>query len=162
VFYEALDLLKTSYMNIEYQWINNPSLNSIGRKRFLIFTGCLMLFIGSTFAIYGAWPILFFSLLQIAFIHSAFQSIAEHDNDYEKLTIHNSEVIIEIQRAGKLQQITWYLPWVKLLYQMSCTGRCELALCSKGQVIPIGKLINEEQRLLWLKELRSVFHVTTH
>lgn len=149
-------------MNVEYEWINHRSLNSMGRKSFLLFTSCLMILIGSVFALHGAWPILFFSLLQIAFIHSAFQSIAEHDNDYEKLTIANSEVVIEIRRGQKLQQLRWYLPWVKLICQTNCSGRCDLTLFSRGEMIPIGKLINEEQRLIWLEELRRVFHVTIH
>jgi uncharacterized membrane protein len=144
---------------IEYRWARNSSLTPDQRGRFLLLIAAGALSVGGVFALYGAWPILFFSLLEVALIQFAFRRIATHDSDYEQLVVNGSDVLVEIRCADRVQQFHWNLPWVQMICRADKRGRCELALRSHGWVVPVGKLLSDEQRFAWSKELQKQFIV---
>jgi uncharacterized membrane protein len=132
----------------------NVSLSRAGRRLFLglIFlnTGVLAV----AWAIAGAWPILPFAGLELGLLAYAFHYIGKFDGDFERLTIDGSLLRVETCERGVKTQMSFNRPWVRLVC-VEEGNRCRLALQYQGQEFRLGKLMNDEQRSAWGRELRK-------
>ncbi len=132
----------------------NVSLSRAGRRLFLglisLNTGVLAM----AWAIAGAWPVLPFAGLELGLLAYAFHYVGKFDGDFERLTIAGSSLTLEVCERGVTSQRTFNRPWVQLVCQEHGT-RCYLALQYQGHEYRLGKLMNDEQRSAWGRELRK-------
>ncbi len=132
----------------------NVSLSRAGRRLFLglIFmnTGVL----ATAWAMVGAWPILPFAGIELGLLAYAFHYVGKFDGDYERLTIDGSTVIVDIRERGLVHSHRFNRPWVRLVC-VEQGNRCRLGLQYQGHEYGLGKLMNDEQRFAWARELRK-------
>ena len=138
----------------------NVSLSRAGRRLFLglisLNTGVLAM----AWAIAGAWPVLPFAGLELGLLAYAFHYVGKFDGDFERLTIAGSSLTLEVCERGVTRQLSFNRPWVQLLCQERGT-RCYLALQYQGQEYRLGKLMNDEQRSAWGRELRKQIRIVS-
>jgi uncharacterized membrane protein len=134
----------------------NVSLSRAGRRIFfgLIFlnTGVLAV----AWAIAGAWPVLPFAGIELGLLAYAFHYVGKFDGDYERLTIDLSTVTVEVRERGAIRSHKFNRPWVRLVC-VEQSNRCRLRLQYQGHEYGLGRLMNDEQRSAWARELRKQF-----
>ncbi len=138
----------------------NVSLNRAGRRLFLglIFlnTGVLAV----AWAIAGAWPVLPFAGIELGLLAYAFHYVGMFDGDYERLTIDGSAVSVEVRERGLVRSHRFNRPWVRLVC-VEQGNRCRLGLQYQGREYGLGKLMNDEQRSVWGRELRKQIRIVS-
>jgi uncharacterized membrane protein len=138
----------------------NVSLSRAGRRLFLglIFlnTGILAI----AWAIAGAWPILPFAGLELGLLAYAFHYVGKFDGDFERLTIDGTTVTVETCERGVIRRHNFNRPWVRLVC-VEQGNRCHLGLQYRGHEFRLGKLMNDEQRSAWGRELRNQIRVVS-
>ncbi len=138
----------------------NVSLSRAGRRLFLglifVNTGVLAI----AWAIAGAWPVLPFAAIELGLLAYAFHYVGKFDGDYERLTIDGSTVIVEVCERGVLRQTSFNRPWVRLVC-VEHGSRCRLGLQYQGHEFGLGKLMNDEQRSAWGRELRKQIRIVS-
>ena len=130
----------------------NVSLSPAGRQLFLglIFLNTGMVAVAC--AIAGAWPVLPFAGIELGLLAYAFQYVGKFDRDYERLTIEGSTVTVEVCERGAVRSYRFNRPWVRLVC-VERGNRCRLSLQYQGHEYGLGKLMNDEQRSAWGREL---------
>jgi uncharacterized membrane protein len=138
----------------------NVSLSRAGR---LLFLG-LMFFNTGVLAIacaaVGAWPVLPFAGIELSLLAYAFYYIGKFDGDYERLTIDDAALILEVCERGLITRREFNRPWVKLIL-VEQSSRCRLGLQYHGHEYRLGKLMNDEQRSAWGRELRKQIRIVS-
>jgi uncharacterized membrane protein len=138
----------------------NVSLSRAGRRLFLglIFlnTGVLAI----AWAIAGAWPILPFAGLELGLLAYAFHYVGKFDGDFERLTIDGSLLSLETCERGVISRLSFNRPWVRLVC-VEQGNRCRLSLQYQVQEFRLGKLMNDEQRSAWGRELRKQIQIVS-
>lgn len=132
----------------------NVSLSRAGR---LLFLGLISLNTGvlaMAWAIVGAWPILPFAGIELGLLAYAFHYIGKFDGDFERLTIDGSRLTLETCERGVICRHIFNRPWVRLVCAEK-GNRCHLGLRYQGHEYTLGKLMNDEQRSAWWRELRK-------
>ncbi len=120
----------------------NNSLSSSGRL--LVFGFILTVSLGIAVAfslIFGAWPILPFAGTEMGVLYLAFRYIDRHSADYERVTIRDDSVAVEVREGREIKRFEMNRCWA----QVVCDGP-RLALRSHGREIEIGRHLCEEQR----------------
>jgi uncharacterized membrane protein len=130
----------------------NVSLSPAGRHLFLglIFLNTGMVAVAC--AIAGAWPVLPFAGIELGLLAYAFHYVGKFDRDYERLTIEGSTVTVEVCERGAVRNYRFNRPWVRLVC-VERGNRCRLSLQYQGHEYGLGKLMNDEQRSAWGREL---------
>ena len=138
----------------------NVSLSRAGRRLFLglIFLNTGMFAVAC--AIAGAWPVLPFAGIELGLLAYAFHYIGKFDGDYERLTIDGSTVTVEVCERGAVRRLRFNLPWVRLVC-VEQGNRCRLGLQYQGHEYRLGKLMNDEQRSAWGRELRKRIRIVS-
>lgn len=126
----------------------NRSLSPAGRIGFLtlIFSNIVTMAAGLSFV--GTWPVLPFAGVEIVVLTVAFRLISLRDGDFERLTIGDQAVCVEIMEWGEASRREMNRAWAQLVRRIDKQGSgCRLALRYRGGEIAIGRLMNDEQRL---------------
>jgi len=120
----------------------------------LIFSNVSLIAIG--FALIGAWLVLPFAGIEIAGLAAGFYFIAQRDCDFERLTIVGHTVCLEKVDRGTASRVEMNRAWAQLVCRTDPHARrCHLALRSHGKEVVIGRLIDDEERLSWSRELEG-------
>jgi uncharacterized membrane protein len=117
-------------------------------------------FVALACAALGAWPVLPWAGIELTGLAFAFGWIARHDGDYERLSIAGAVVRLETRSAGQVQRIEFNRHWAQLVCVVH-GRRCDLALRSHGREVPVGRLMNDEDRLKWARELARQLRVVS-
>jgi len=128
----------------------NNSLSSSGRL--LVFGFILTVSLGIAVAfslIFGAWPILPFAGTEMGVLYIAFRYIDRHSADYERVTIRDDCVAVEVREGREIKRFEMNRCWA----QVVCDGP-RLGLRSHGREIEIGRHLCEEQRLEMALDLK--------
>jgi len=132
----------------------NRSLSPTGRVAFLALIGLHIMIVAIGFAVLGSWLVLPFAGIEIAALAIAFHLISLRDGDYERLTIDGLAICLEASEKGVTSRVEFNRAWAHLVRRTG--GRsCRLALRSHGREVAIGRLMNDEQRLSWSRELEG-------
>ena len=138
----------------------NVSLSRAGRRLFLglifLITGVLAM----AWAIAGAWPVLPFAGIELGLLVYAFHYLGEFDGDFERLTIAGSTLTLEVCERGVTSQMNFNRHWVHLVC-LENGSRCYLGLLYQGHKFRLGKLMNDEQRSAWGRELRKQIRIVS-
>jgi len=126
--------------------LRNHSLSRSGRKLALVLMGGTTLSVGMGITlIFGAWPVLPYAGLEILVIWLGFRWIAGHDGDYERITVHGTELRHELFVRTQLKQRSWNTHWCTLMCRTrGC--RVELAVRSHGRESKVGQMMMDEDR----------------
>jgi uncharacterized membrane protein len=129
----------------------NNSLSSSGRV--LVFGFILAVSGGIAtgfFLIFGAWPILPYAGLEMVVLFLAFRYIDSHAADYERITIRDGRVAVEVHDGASVTRLELSRYWARVV----CDARgSRLALRSHGREIELGRHLCEQQRLAMAQEL---------
>ena len=128
----------------------NNSLSSSGRL--LVFGFILTVSLGIAVAfslIFGAWPILPFAGTEMGVLYIAFRYVDRHAADYERVTIRDDSVAVEVREGREVQRFEMNRWWA----QVVCDGP-RFALRSHGREIEVGRHLCEEQRLEMARDLK--------
>jgi uncharacterized membrane protein len=130
----------------------NNSLSSSGRLLAFGFILAVSLGIAIGFSlIFGAWPMLPYAGLEMAVLYCAFRYMDRHAADYERITIRDSSVAIEVHEGATVTRLELNRHWARVVFDDD-GGR--LALRSHGTEIEVGRHLREEQRLEMARDLR--------
>jgi uncharacterized membrane protein len=118
--------------------------------------GCicsLSLAIGIFFWFLGATYVLAFTCLEIVLVGIAFLVYARHAADGDWVTITDSQVIVETERAGKRLKAQLDPYWVRIGTPSDDKSLIELS--EKGHFVYVGRHIRPEQRVIVAKEIKQ-------
>jgi uncharacterized membrane protein len=134
----------------------NDSLSSAGRNLVVgSFVGIALL-ISLGFALQGAWMILPFAGLEVLVVYLAFRCVEQHAGDFESLSIHGDQVLIERRERGAVSRHEFNRYWAQVVVQPARQGRqVVLALRSHGRQVEFGQHLTEEQRREMARVIRG-------
>jgi len=117
-------------------------------------TACLSFAIGIAFAVLGAWPILPFVGLEVAALAGAFYVNGRHATDYERITLADGSVAIEIRDGDRIEEHRFAACWVRLVWR-DAKQDARLLLRVQGKELEIGRHLDVPGRELLAMELRG-------
>lgn len=108
---------------------------------------------------FGAWPVMPFAGLEVAFLAFAFRVLGRHDADFERLEVGEHEVRLEARDANRHTRFVAHRPWARV--EMAGRGmRCTLRLAYAGRTVPLGRMLSDEGRRQLAESLRGRISVT--
>jgi uncharacterized membrane protein len=112
----------------------------------------------------GAWMVLPFAVIELSVLGIALLIYARHARDYEKITLQDSELTIELNLGYKKSLTQWNAPWVRVKDPESLYHRKkDLVILESGtQTIAIGQFILAEKRHDLAKEIRQALRLCLH
>ena len=134
--------------------VPNRSLGAAGRRWFLGLVAATTLGIGGAAAAIGAWPVMPFAGLEVALVVLAFHVLGLHDADFERLEVGEHEVRIESRDARAVTTFVAQRAWARLVVSER-GSRCILGLAHAGRMVPLGRLMSDEERRNLAAELRG-------
>ena len=139
----------------------NNSLSSGSRLVVLGSLAAVVLAISLGFALSGAWPILPFAGLELLVVGLAFRYMEQHADDYERMTMHDDEVVIERWERGSVSRFEFNRHWAQLIVSdPRGRERGRLALRSHGKEVQFGMFLTDEQLAAAARRLRE--HLNDH
>lgn len=96
--------------------------------------------------------------VEIVFLWYAFQLIARHDTDYERISVADSEFCWEKCELGRVQNLRGNAAWAQLIVVVT-NGRISLELRYQGRSVSVGSVASNEQRQLLRRHLARVLKI---
>lgn len=141
--------------------VANRSLGPAGRRWVLAGIAATAFGISAAAAAIGAWPVLPFAGLEVAFVALAFRVVKEHDEDFERLEIDEHEVRVEARRARLVTRFVAHRSWARVVVR-DRGFRCSLSLAYRGRSEPLGRLLSDEGRRALARRLRGRIAITAN
>jgi uncharacterized membrane protein len=135
----------------------NDSLGS--RARWRLFAGlcALSMAMAFTFAAFGAWPVLPYSVMEMGLLCWAFRWIERHANDWERVTVRGNRIVVERIRGGTRTQREFNMFWTRLDVEADARNRvARLVLRHRGESLPFGDELTAHERAAIARDLRRV------
>ena len=136
----------------------HPSARA-ARERWIVFaTLCaLSLTLAAGFMAAGAWPVLPYSLLELAVLAGAFWHMQRRAGDWERLTVAGDRVIVERHERGRFDRREWNRPWVSVgQTQQAGTYRQAVQLRCAGECWNFGGTLSRPEREALARDLRRL------
>ncbi|MDA8382562.1 MAG: DUF2244 domain-containing protein [Betaproteobacteria bacterium] len=132
----------------------NCSLSSAGAARVLGILIFLCMGVVGVSLWMGAWMVLPFTGIEAVALAWAFQRLAAHAHDYERLTLHGDRVVIELSEQGRSRRFEFNRYWTRIALRcLRPSHRCRLALCSHGQEVVFGRHMTDAERVVAARDL---------
>lgn len=113
--------------------------------------------IGMFFWFQGATLVIPFAMLELLAVGFAFVVYARHAADGEHISLRDGQLVVELERAGKLERAEFSREWVRVEPRSGNGSLVELS--GRGKTIRIGRFIRPELRPLLAKEIRLALRV---
>lgn len=129
------------------------------RQRWSLFAvmAVVSLVLAVAFAAAGAWPVLPYSVLEIALLGVAFLVVERRSSDWERLTIAGDAVVIERQRGGRRERREFNRCWMRVEFEPGRFGRpARLTLHSAGVAVDFGSALPVAEMRATAGELRRL------
>jgi uncharacterized membrane protein len=112
----------------------------------------------------GAWMVVPFTVIELSVLGIALLIYARHARDYEKITLQDSELIVELSVGYKNTVTQWNALWIRVNEPESLYDRKKnlVVLESGDQTISIGQFILAEKRHDLAKEIRQALRLSLH
>ncbi|MCO5397119.1 DUF2244 domain-containing protein [Ralstonia soli] len=107
--------------------------------------------IASFFAWQGAWMVLPFSGLEVAILGWALLYYARHASDYEHVWLDEDALVVEQAFASRRVRQVFNARWVRV--ELEDPLREQVALCSSGRVVRVGRFLDPAGRRRFADEL---------
>lgn len=132
----------------------NCSLSPAARHFSLCFIASVSFGIALVFAWLGAWLILPFAGMEVGLLVWAFRQLGCHANDYEKITIQDDRLLVEVKDAENLSRHEFNRRWAQVVLKCDSSGSRQVALRSHGREVEVGRCLTPAAREALVKELR--------
>ncbi len=139
-------------------WVARPnhSLSVAGRKRLFLFTAVVSGGIACVFSFFGAWPVIPFAGLELAFLWWALRRTESAADDFERITLESGQLTIETRRGTQVERHEFQPYWAHLQYVKPPGQNCHrLLIRSHGKEVEVGSLLTEEQKMALAEELKQ-------
>ena len=113
----------------------------------------LSLAIAAFFWVQGAALVLPFALLEMIAVGCAFWVYARHATDGEKIVLQDSQLVVELERGGKVQRAQFQRDWVRV--EPCRDDQSLIEVYGQGRSISVGRFIRPELRPLLAREIRQ-------
>lgn len=134
----------------------NNSLSSGGRFLVLGSLAVVVLAISLGFALNGAWLVFPFAGLDILVVYLAFRYVEQRAGDYECITFHDDNIVIESEHRGRIDRFEFNRHWVQVTFIEAQGGeRGRLLLRSHGKEVAFGVHLTGEQRAAVARQLKE-------
>ena len=131
---------------------------SLSRRGFAILMigvcgiGCVA---GLVFTLVGAWPVVGFLGLDVAFVYLAFRVSYRHGACYETVRLTRRDLVVErVEPRGERHTWRFQPAWLQVLIDGPPAHGRRLVLRSHGTAIAIGDFLSPEERLDLAEALR--------
>jgi len=109
------------------------------------------------FAIAGAWPVLPYSVLEIALLGLAFMVVERRSHDWERLTVAGDAVVIERHHGGRHDRREFNRCWMRVEFDPGGFGRpARITLHSAGVAVDFGRALPVAEMRSTVGELRRL------
>ncbi len=133
----------------------NDSLGARGRLRVFALLATVSLGFGGAFLAAGAWPVLPWSVVEIAALGAAFAWQARAARDWERLTVQGDRVVVDRRWHGRLDHREWNRQWLRIEYAPERLGkRACVVLAGGGPPLEFGALLSTAARGQLARRLR--------
>ena len=139
----------------------NRSLGVVARRWVLGMIAATTLGVAAGAMAFGAWPVMPFAGLEVAFLAFAFRVLGRHDADFERLEVGEHEVKLEARDASRHTRFVAHRPWARVEVAGGGT-RCTLRLAYAGRAVPLGRMLSDEGRRQLAESLRGRMPVTAN
>jgi uncharacterized membrane protein len=109
--------------------------------------------IAGYFWLQGAKLIMPFALLELMVVGLAFVIYARHAVDSERIALTGSQLVVELDRAGKTERVEFNPAWLRI--EPSADERSLVELSAQGRCVRIGRFMRPELRADLAKEIRA-------
>jgi uncharacterized membrane protein len=113
----------------------------------------LSLLVASLFALYGAWYVLAYSIIEILALACAFIVYGRHANDHECIALDSNRLLVEVVQAEEARQCT--LDARRTHVTPPASGHELIHLEANGIKIEVGRFLTEWKRREFVRELQS-------
>ena len=134
--------------------------DSMGRRRRWQVFGALAgvsLALALAFAAAGAWPVLPYSVLELAVLGCAFAWCDRHAGDWERLVVAGDRVVVEQAVGGKRERREFNRYWLRVDVEEGGYGRPPRVVLRGGGVSwEFGNALPAAERIAVARELRRM------
>jgi uncharacterized membrane protein len=112
----------------------------------------LSLGIGTLFWVNGATFVLPFAWIELLAVGIAFVVYARHATDGERIYLDGSQLVVELEQAGKLERKSFKREWVRV--EPGAGDRALIEVSGQGRSIEVGRYVRPELRPDLAREIR--------
>lgn len=135
----------------------NASLDRRRRWSAFALLASVSLMVALVFAIVGAWPVLPFSILELACLGIAFAVVERRARDWERLTVCGDRVIVERERRGDHQTREFNRRWLQVeIGERGFAHEPHLTLRFAGETLDFGEALPPGRRIEVARALRRL------
>lgn len=134
----------------------NQSISKAGAFYATTIIGLFLLVIAMSFALIGAWPVIIYAVLVVIGLSLAFQKALQSAGDFERLTITQNSVLLEVQQDGVHRRHEFNSHWLKVILEEMPDGDCRrLALRAHGKEFEFGRNLCSAEKYDASKKLKA-------
>ena len=141
----------------------NRSLSPRGFFWLMVTFSVILLAVGAWFFTLGAWPVIGFMGLEIAFVYWCFRQNYKSGQTYE--TVHLTERQLTIDRRnhwGEHKQWTFQPYWLNVDLKEPVEHESQIRLRSHGRSVTVGSFLAPEERADFADALRRALNDAKH
>jgi len=108
--------------------------------------------IATFFWVQGAKLVLPFAWLELAAVGVAFLVYSRHATDGEKISLQGTQLVVELESAGRLERAEFRREWVRIEPQTG--NRSLIEVSGQGRSVQVGRYVSPELRSALAREIR--------
>ncbi|MFT5932972.1 MAG: putative membrane protein [Hydrogenophaga sp.] len=145
-------LAKTSEDGLDWTLQRNCSVSPAQLGLCFLCLSALSLSVGLFFWFQGAVLVLPFAALELMALATAFLIHARHAADRERISVRGGQLVVEVERAGRVERCEFVREWVRIEPQRH-HGLVEVV--GGGRSVCVGRFLRADLRVLLARELRQ-------
>ncbi len=93
-----------------------------------------------------------FALLELVMVGAAFWSYARHASDRERIVLQGSQLVVELESAGRFERAEFNRQWVRVEPKTGDGSLIEVS--GQGRSVRVGRHVRPELRPALAREIR--------
>jgi uncharacterized membrane protein len=137
------------------QWFLKRNCSVTPRQLCWMYASLTVVSLGISAAFWwrGATLVMPFAWLELLAVGVAFVMYARHAADGERIVLENATLVVELERAGRLQRSEFSRDWVRVEPQ-NVSGSL-VVVSGHGRSVSVGRYLRPELRPVLAKEIRA-------
>jgi len=148
----SLQLAKVSEDGLDWTLQRNCSISPRQLGICFLCLSAVSLAVGLFFWFQGAVLVLPFAVLELVALATAFLFHARHAADREYISVRGGQLVVEVERAGRVERCEFVREWVRIEPQRH-HGLVEVT--GGGRSVCVGRFLRADLRVLLVQELRQ-------